>query len=1225
MEFYKEVFYKGNKELKTNALQNPDNEIISYVPEVGNIWSGLIALVFDRSNFMSTSIFSDDVIRKMITHINSIYQHYKSVAQTDNLTRHIVMELVNEINRRYGIVKRQELSDYYKAMSLAKKGIRTEESRGDFIDLDILDESNDYESSAPSDAYIKLKESTSLSNEEKLSTLTDYKIIKEFKGKINAVLEDASRNLFRDGHSLTNKIRNYKKMVSNPSVSASDKYKIIFEAIQKSTELVDTNVDITLAFHEFVIAPLETLTHIYSTLLTFIRIYYHCATVKSEADYTFNGKLGSYTLAPVGGAGPTPDSSVGDHVQYPNALLTYGSNEARYIGLLNQLATLSANLNGFVTTSFGTAHKTISLDFSGLRQYCDRSMNLVKYALPKFYGMIDDKQIKKVEDTNVFGSLYNLQARFNVIFNKYNEHEFDDFGKRFGGEQGIILDIVTENINTTMSGINLTVADVVNNIIFAAPPRDRTDALYKPTECLPVVRDLFTTMNHNAVLVPLYNAHLSNLIMDAREGSLHKDMSTDKGRIVQVFNRLILDYVNQLYDSQSKKIYGRCFETFASETFASALEGNCIFDILGQKDLSNQPIDGVNQIINVALRDVWIALNFGEQLARDIRTALAAAGVAAGADAQTTANAIKNAIDGVAFANPQNQNHRWIQDIIYRTQKAAKVPGADAVSVRAAIQSYTIKDGVNDQGFAIDAAAAGAIIAMGNNDPTKAFRDRLVQLEPYMDSMIGVEGLSNLLRDAIKTINDVIAGRAGAIPKANASVGALKPRLNLLQQNIETVTIDFTKAQTRPESGYQYATDPSTFRTEFLTGNIPIPRERLPLSAINAVILRNLSNRVTRHQMKFHLFNTINEVSVLAQEKYRAKLPAFIRLFENLLRRSMLYRQIISKYLDPADTLAVAAPSNAVKINVQPYRYVQGDHGQPHMVIYDMNDQAYDIKHEDNVRILDNVIEGCRALINDAKSVMSELDTLDNASPIFFDTKKSFSKNAYETTQRLPCMPFSVLNVLYNQDVKQNYQLLPSGSPTIDGTNTSKFLYGSRLILTEKDELPLSQFKYVKQVADLLNGYIHTTNGFDDTKLEEFIKVNTKLIRYMADVHYYNNAYITPGYEFNADPDANPVACHTFEAKEGLTPTISIVESTNPLESKRKISESIHALLSSATPSQKYAIVANLSDLNVVPINMHALMREIPLIHIYNYAFVFEEIVQSKEEYGLDNKYNKVE
>jgi len=174
--------------------------------------------------------------------------------------------------------------------------------------------------------------------------------------------------------------------------------------------------------------------------------------------------------------------------------------------------------------------------------------------------------------------------------------------------------------------------------------------------------------------------------------------------------------------------------------------------------------------------------------------------------------------------------------------------------------------------------------------------------------------------------------------------------------------------------------------------------------------------------------------------------------------------------------------------------------------------------------------------------------------------------------------------------------------------------------MSEKNEYTSQQFSYVKQVADIFNGY-NGTQGVEENKLEEYVQVNSTLLRYFIDVQYYSLSYKSPMYTSLLE-----TSLRTYESDKGLQETISLVESMNPSDSKNKVSSFIQANKTlTGADSNRYAIVANLSDMNIVPINMHALMREIPLIHIYNYASVFEDIVTSpNQDYGINDKLSPV-
>jgi hypothetical protein len=67
-----------------------------------------------------------------------------------------------------------------------------------------------------------------------------------------------------------------------------------------------------------------------------------------------------------------------------------------------------------------------------------------------------------------------------------------------------------------------------------------------------------------------------------------------------------------------------------------------------------------------------------------------------------------------------------------------------------------------------------------------------------------------------------------------------------------------------------------------------------------------------------------------------------------------------------------------------------------------------------------------------------------------------------------------------------------------------------------------------------------------------------------------------------------------------------------------QIKELVEYLCNKSTNANSLEI-QNIIDLNIVPINVHALMREIPLINLYNYAYTFDRLI-IELYYGLQNK-----
>ena len=90
-----------------------------------------------------------------------------------------------------------------------------------------------------------------------------------------------------------------------------------------------------------------------------------------------------------------------------------------------------------------------------------------------------------------------------------------------------------------------------------------------------------------------------------------------------------------------------------------------------------------------------------------------------------------------------------------------------------------------------------------------------------------------------------------------------------------------------------------------------------------------------------------------------------------------------------------------------------------------------------------------------------------------------------------------------------------------------------------------------------------------------------------------------------------------------LNITIDSVDNTSIINTKNKISNVIKDSGAQLDISRVKARFLNILDLNIVPLNIHALMREIPLINTYNYAFTYDHIV--KQLFGQNYNYSLID
>ena len=90
----------------------------------------------------------------------------------------------------------------------------------------------------------------------------------------------------------------------------------------------------------------------------------------------------------------------------------------------------------------------------------------------------------------------------------------------------------------------------------------------------------------------------------------------------------------------------------------------------------------------------------------------------------------------------------------------------------------------------------------------------------------------------------------------------------------------------------------------------------------------------------------------------------------------------------------------------------------------------------------------------------------------------------------------------------------------------------------------------------------------------------------------------------------------TFYDGVNVTSAVALTENSSVESSKKLLAMSMDAKSTTKDVLDRpSARLLNLIDMNINPINPHALMREIPLINIYNYAFTFDDIVS--KDFGV--------
>jgi hypothetical protein len=174
VEFYKHIFSNGNKEYKDKKDKTMSElEVIAFIPEIGTVWTGLIQCIFDESRYIDQGIYNMNNMKNIIHEINNIYKSYSRTVSKDKLVKTVILDLVAEVNRRYGILKEKDIAEFYQIKKKYQKfpnDMTFEES----VNLDILDENNEYQLEGPSSMYVEKQ--FNKANTESAMNINDIKI-----------------------------------------------------------------------------------------------------------------------------------------------------------------------------------------------------------------------------------------------------------------------------------------------------------------------------------------------------------------------------------------------------------------------------------------------------------------------------------------------------------------------------------------------------------------------------------------------------------------------------------------------------------------------------------------------------------------------------------------------------------------------------------------------------------------------------------------------------------------------------------------------------------------------------------------------------------------------------------------------------------------------------------------------------------------------------------------
>ena len=302
--------------------------------------------------------------------------------------------------------------------------------------------------------------------------------------------------------------------------------------------------------------------------------------------------------------------------------------------------------------------------------------------------------------------------------------------------------------------------------------------------------------------------------------------------------------------------------------------------------------------------------------------------------------------------------------------------------------------------------------------------------------------------------------------------------------------------------------------------------------------------------------------------------------------------------------------------------------------------------------MLENIKSAALSMKNSALRTYREL----NDTPLYMETYPGFFQMYQNETNHYPLTLLSNLQVgMFNpvDNIPSRSNLLPLHR----GNNQySKFNRGTRGVL-HGDNISADYFPGFMDLIQSHNAVIQGPYRFDKTFIESVIATQATLARYLTDLKHFKSNFAVDGpktvfsnaaavlaftdFTNVVDPDENIVnklqnigleyedCDYTGDSvhfkpfpiqmikddRKSYSSLIFITENTSYKSTKKVVNKHITKHydklkdLSKLSTDRSAARFLNLVDLDIMPVNVHALAREVPLINILNYAYSFDQMM----------------
>lgn len=375
--------------------------------------------------------------------------------------------------------------------------------------------------------------------------------------------------------------------------------------------------------------------------------------------------------------------------------------------------------------------------------------------------------------------------------------------------------------------------------------------------------------------------------------------------------------------------------------------------------------------------------------------------------------------------------------------------------------------------------------------------------------------------------------------------------------------------------------------------------ESVLLSSLSQVLKVVTTSRNATSQAPIYMLENIADVTSIMKEKYRVNMPAFYNLFKKLIDRCELVKKLTN-----LKELEVAQKSKTTSF-------------------------------------IDKLIAGCSSVLSSIERVMRELGD----EPKYFELKQNFIQEYRMLNKTDPLMPLSsAFYVLRPEDAGAPVKIADNSfMPVWDfGSEEFKFLYGTRELLNRPAHKILPERVPGHQaLVDLYNVSVGEREQLKRGNVDKCLVTMVTLLRYLHETknvkrkvslgssHEIIRQVLVNGNTAKTNDNRLLKTIFVDAAFNNNKPVYSMIQTlgeilrmTESTLKRDKMSELAKYIGGSITVNNDLTIL-NLLDLNVVPINVNAMMRDIPMANLYNFAYTYDRMIVDML-YGLNDEFSNM-